>query len=210
MSRVLLVEDDKTIQKGLKFSLEQEGFEVETVSYLSDIFYENIDIMILDIMLPDGDSLELFPDIRRKGNIPILFLTAIDSEDTIVKAFSLGVDDYITKPFRTRELIARLNRLLQKQTDKITHGEIEINLQSRKVFLNTKEVFFTPLEYKLLVMLYSNIGRVITREQILDRIYDISGNFVNDNTLTVYMKRIRKKIGEDKILTVKGIGYRVD
>lgn len=212
MAKILLVEDNEMIVKGLKYSLEQEGLEVLVFYSLSDIVLEeDIDLAILDISLPDGSGIDVFKEIKVKLNIPILFLTAIDNEDTIVKCFELGADDYITKPFRTRELISRINRLLKKNTNPIlTYQDLEVHLESGRVFKNKEEISFTPLEYKILLMLLNNQNKIITREQILDKIYDMSGNFVNDNTLTVYIKRIREKIGEDIIKTVKGIGYRVD
>ncbi len=212
MAKILLVEDNEIIIKGLKYSLKSEGLEVIVANNLSEIkIIDDIVLIILDISLPDGNGIEAFKDIRVKYTIPVIFLTAIDDEDTIVKCFELGADDYITKPFRTRELISRINRLLKKQKDNsLIYKNIKIYLDSAKVFKNEKEIFFTPLEYKILLMFLSNINKIITREQILDKIYDMSGNFVNDNTLTVYIKRIRSKIGEDIIKTIKGIGYRVD
>ncbi len=212
MYKILLVEDNEMIVKGLKYSLEQEDFEVTVASSLADIpFHDEFSLVILDISLPDGSGIEVFKDLKVKMNAPIIFLTAIDNEDTIVKCFELGADDYITKPFRTRELISRINRLLKKDNRNVlTYKDLEIQTDSARVFKNKEELFFTPLEYKILIMFLSNINKIITREQILDKIYDMSGNFVNDNTLTVYIKRIREKVGEDVIRTVKGIGYRVD
>lgn len=212
MDRILLVEDNEMIVKGLKYSLEQEGFKVTVSNTLADIpVSDEFELMILDISLPDGSAIDVFADLKVKLNIPTIFLTAIDNEDTIVKCFELGADDYITKPFRTRELISRMNRLLKKENRSVfKYKDIEIQMDSARVFKGGEELFFTPLEYKILWMLFSNLNKIITREQILDKIYDMSGNFVNDNTLTVYIKRIREKLGEDIIKTVKGIGYRVD
>ena len=208
MSKILLVEDNDVIVKGLTYSLEQEGYEVEVVGLIADVkASDEYAAYILDIMLPDGSGKEILSDLRKKTTAPILFLTALDTEDTIVECFNMGADDYITKPFRTRELISRLNRLLKKNEEAVL---IELYLDSARVYQKKKEVTLTPLEYKILLMLFSNRGKVITREQILDKIYDMSGNFVNDNTLTVYIKRIRQKLGEEVIQTVKGIGYRVD
>lgn len=212
MYKILLVEDNEMIAKGLKFSLEQENMEVEVASSCAEVNLKNqMDLVILDITLPDGNGIDIFKDIKIKLNVPVIFLTAIENEDTIVKCFELGADDYITKPFRTRELISRINRLLKKENHQsLVYKTIEIQTNSGRVFKNGKEISFTPLEYKILLMLFSNINTIITREQILDKIYDMSGNFVNDNTLTVYIKRIREKIGDDIIKTIKGIGYRVD
>lgn len=212
MYKILLVEDNEMIAKGLKFSLEQENMEVEVASSCAEVNLKNqMDLVILDITLPDGNGIDIFKDIKIKLNVPVIFLTAIENEDTIVKCFELGADDYITKPFRTRELISRINRLLKKENHQsLVYKTIEIQTNSGRVFKNGEEISFTPLEYKILLMLFSNINTIITREQILDKIYDMSGNFVNDNTLTVYIKRIREKIGDDIIKTIKGIGYRVD
>ena len=212
MSKILLVEDNDVIVKGLTYSLEQEGYEVEVVGLIADVkASDEYAAYILDIMLPDGSGKEILSDLRKKTTAPILFLTALDTEDTIVECFNMGADDYITKPFRTRELISRLNRLLKKNEEAVLiKDDIELYLDSARVYQKKKEVTLTPLEYKILLMLFSNRGKVITREQILDKIYDMSGNFVNDNTLTVYIKRIRQKLGEEIIQTVKGIGYRVD
>ena len=212
MSKILLVEDNDVIVKGLTYSLEQEGDEVEVVGLIADVkASDEYAAYILDIMLPDGSGKEILSDLRKKTTAPILFLTALDTEDTIVECFNMGADDYITKPFRTRELISRLNRLLKKNEEAVlVKDDIELYLDSARVYQKKKEVTLTPLEYKILLMLFSNRGKVITREQILDKIYDMSGNFVNDNTLTVYIKRIRQKLGEEVIQTVKGIGYRVD
>ncbi len=212
MSKILLVEDNDVIVKGLTYSLEQEGYEVEVVGLIADVkASDEYAAYILDIMLPDGSGKEILSDLRKKTTAPILFLTALDTEDTIVECFNMGADDYITKPFRTRELISRLNRLLKKNEEAVLiKDDIELYLDSARVYQKKKEVTLTPLEYKILLMLFSNRGKVITREQILDKIYDMSGNFVNDNTLTVYIKRIRQKLGEEVIQTVKGIGYRVD
>ena len=219
MKRILLIEDNESIVKGLKYSLEQEKFICEYAVNVKEakmkLNQTDFDIIILDIMLPDGNGFELCKYIKENINTPIIFLTAKDEEQDVIQAFDLGADDYVTKPFRTRELISRINNILRRynkeDSNKLQAGNIVIDLDASRVFINKKEVIFTALEYKILVLLFKNIGKTVTRENILDKIWDIDGNFVNDNTLTVYVKRIRSKLGENDIIkTIKGIGYRVD
>lgn len=222
MKKILLVEDNETIVMGLKYTLEQENFEVDTakniVSAKTKIKKREYDLYLLDIALPDGDGLEICKQLKEKGNAPVIFLTAKDEETDVVQGLDMGADDYVIKPFRTRELISRINSVLRRY-EKNTNGENQIKCQNiiidnntAKVYKNEKEVILTSLEYKILLMLFNNKNILVTREQILDKIWDVAGNFVNDNTLTVYIKRIREKI-DDKdgkiIETVRGIGYRV-
>lgn len=222
MRKILLVEDNDTIIMGLKYSLEQEDFEVDTakniVTAKSKIKKQEYDLYLLDIALPDGEGYEICKTIKEKENSPVIFLTAKDEETDIVQGLDMGADDYVVKPFRTRELISRINSVLrryQKNTsceNQIKCQNILIDNNTAKVYKNGKEVIFTSLEYKILLMLFNNKNILVTREQILDKIWDVAGNFVNDNTLTVYIKRIREKI-DDKdgkiIQTVRGIGYMV-
>lgn len=222
MRKILLVEDNDTIIMGLKYSLEQENFEVDTakniVTAKSKIKKQEYDLYLLDIALPDGEGYEICKTIKEKENSPVIFLTAKDEETDIVQGLDMGADDYVVKPFRTRELISRINSVLrryQKNTsceNQIKCQNILIDNNTAKVYKNGKEVIFTSLEYKILLMLFNNKNILVTREQILDKIWDVAGNFVNDNTLTVYIKRIREKI-DDKdgkiIQTVRGIGYMV-
>ena len=222
MRKILLVEDNETITLGLKYSLEQENFEVDTAKNVvmskSKIKKQEYDLYLLDIALPDGEGYEICKYIKVKGNYPVIFLTAKDEETDVVQGLDMGADDYIIKPFRTRELISRINSVLRRY-EKNTNTENQIKCQNividnnnAKVYKDGKEVILTSLEYKILLMLFNNKGILVTREQILDKIWDVAGNFVNDNTLTVYIKRIREKI-DDKdgkiIQTVRGIGYRV-
>lgn len=221
MKKILLIEDNESILKGLKYSLEQEEFEVEIAKNFKTANEKasanEYNLIILDITLPDGNGFDLCRNIKQNTQIPIIFLTAKDEEQDVVKGFDLGADDYVIKPFRTRELISRINNILrryEKENIKINTlqaGNIVIDLDASRVYINKQEVVFTALEYKILVLLFSNIGKTMTRDNILDKIWDYAGNFVNDNTLTVYVKRIRTKLGEnDVIKTIKGIGYRVD
>lgn len=225
MKKILLVEDNDTIVMGLKYLLEKENFEVKAVKNLEETYEiakkEKFDLYLLDINLPDGNGFDICSKLKEKEDVAIIFLTARDDEKDIVKGLDMGADDYITKPFRNRELISRINNVLRRygkndtnQKDNIIKiNDIEINTDSAKVMKDGKEIIFTSLEYKILVMLFSNPNVLITRQQILDKIWDIAGNFVNDNTLTVYIKRIREKLDdkEGKIIkTVRGLGYIIE
>ena len=212
--KILLVEDNKSIIKGLEYAFAQNGYSCEYCLSLDEAVRKapfNYDVAVLDIMLPDGNGFDLFKKIRRYSDLPVIFLTAVDDEDSIVNGLELGADDYITKPFSTRELIARIKRVANKNSKKniITVSGVTLDLDKSAVFENGKQLELTALEYKLLSLLMQNAGKVVTRELIFEKIWDVSGNFVNDNTLTVYIKRIRKKLDADIIKTVKGMGYQV-
>lgn len=222
MKKILLVEDNDTIIMGLKYSLEQENFEVDIakniVTAKNKIKKQEYELYLLDISLPDGEGYEICQAIKEKENAPVIFLTAKDEETDIVQGLDMGADDYVIKPFRTRELISRINSVLrryQKNTNNENQfkcNDILIDNNAAKVYKNGKELILTSLEYKILLMLIKNKNILVTREQILDKIWDVAGNFVNDNTLTVYIKRIREKLDdkEGKIIqTVRGIGYMV-
>ena len=213
---ILLVEDNEMVAKGLIYSLEQNGFKIihktnvkESIKILD---MEKIEFVILDISLPDGNGFELYENKIRKLNIPTIFLTAKDEEDDIVKGLELGADDYITKPFSTRELIARINRIIHKEKKnlKIKVKNIEFDLDKMVVYKDKQEIVLTSLELKILSLLFSNINMVVTRRDIIEKIWEWTGNDVNDNTVTVYLKRIREKLETDIIITMKGIGYRID
>ena len=212
--KILLVEDNKSIIKGLEYAFAQNGYSCEYCLSLDEAVRKapfNYDAAVLDIMLPDGIGFDLFKKIRRYSDLPVIFLTAVDDEDSVVNGLELGADDYITKPFSTRELIARIKRVANKNSKKniITVSGVTLDLDKSAVFENGKQLELTALEYKLLSLLMQNAGKVVTRELIFEKIWDVSGNFVNDNTLTVYIKRIRKKLDADIIKTVKGMGYQV-
>lgn len=221
MKKILLVEDNETIVIGLKYSLEQEGFviisaktKLETEDIISK---QEVDLVLLDITLPDGNGFDICKFIKEKQDVPVIFLTAQDEETSVVIGLDLGADDYITKPFRTRELISRINSVLRrygKSVEKaniIQYKNIKIDTNMARVYKDNEEIVFTSLEYKILLMLFTNQNKLITREQLLDKIWDFAGNFVNDNTLTVYIKRIRQKLGDEGIIkTVRGLGYRVE
>lgn len=222
--KLLLVEDDKTIAMGLEYSLEQEGYQVvlcHDVASGKKAFSEHkFDLCILDLTLPDGSGYELCKLARERWNTPAIILTACDEEVNVVMGLELGADDYITKPFRIRELIARIKTVLRRnQKESSTKNVIEldslrINILDAKVYKNGKEILLTALEYRLLLIFANNEGQVLSRNQLLEGIWDVAGDFVNDNTLTVYIKRLRDKLEEDPqnpsiIKTVRGFGYKV-
>lgn len=214
--KILLVEDDEMIAKGLMYSFEQNGYEIahklnikETVKYLKS---EKVDFIILDITLPDGNGIDLFNNHIKATKIPCIFLTAKDDEETIVEGLEIGAEDYITKPFSTKELMARIKRvtLREKKNTIIKVKDIQFDLDKMEVYKDEKKIDLTSLEIKILHLLFLNINKVVTRNDIIDKIWEWTGNDVNDNTVTVYLKRIREKIKTDVIITIKGIGYRID
>ena len=214
--KILLVEDNNILAKGLIYSLEQKQYNVvhklniqETINYL---IYNRPSLIILDISLPDGNGFELYTQKIKPQKIPTIFLTAKDDEDDIVKGLELGADDYITKPFSTRELIARINKILLKENKNyiVKVKDIEFDMDKMVITKNSKEIKLTSLELKILNLLFLNVNKVVKRDEIIEKIWEWTGNDVNDNTVTVYLKRIREKIGSDIIKTIKGIGYRID
>lgn len=220
MSRILLVEDDTMIASGILYALETEGYETNHATRIKDarslIEHYNFDLAIIDMQLPDGTGFDV-SEIFKNTATSVIFLTVVDDENTIVRAFDEGAQDYIVKPFRIRELLARVRRILSAnikngEKDNIIYmGHAVIHTDEAKVYVNDKIIELTALEYRLLLIFASNKGILLTRQQILDKIWDADGNFVEDNTLTVYVKRLREKLGEAiHIETVRGMGYRVD
>lgn len=223
MKKILIIEDDEAIKIGLKYYLEQESFDIVTATNGEEAIKEiksnmDISLILLDINLPDISGFELFKKIKEINNFPIIFLTANDLEVSIVMGIDMGADDYITKPFKARELVSRINSVLRrydnKDVNKIKIKNIEIDLKQAKVFKNGIDVMLTALEYKILLSLALNPNTIFTREKLLADIWDVNEEFVNDNTLTVYIKRIREKIEDDItnpkiILTIRGIGYKI-
>lgn len=224
--KVLLVEDDAIISEGLQYSLRQEGYEVVTAATVAaalELIRSGCvwDFCLLDVMLPDGDGYAVCREIRKNSQAPILFLTACDDEIHTVMALEQGADDYITKPFRIRELMARMKAILRRTEQNgradmslISVGNNQVNLQVGKVYCGNEEIILTAMEYKLLLIFLNHRGQTLTRQQILNDIWDALGDYVNDNTLSVYIKRLRKKLGDSPegqiIKTVRGIGYRLE
>lgn len=219
MDKILIIEDDETICLGLKYYLEQEGFKVIT-TYKKDEALEIIkdtSIILLDINLPNINGFDLFKEIKKVKDVPIIFLTANDLEVSIVRGLDMGADDYITKPFKTRELLSRIKNVLRRNKSNsniINIGNIVIDLNQAKVFKNGIDTLLTSLEYKILLTLALNPDTIFSREKLLADIWDVNEEYVYDNTLTVYIKRIRDKIEDNPnnpkiILTIRGVGYKV-
>ncbi len=218
--KILLVEDNETIILGLEYLLAEEGFRCDSARTRQEaeqkLLREQYDLCLLDISLPDGSGYDLCRLVQRERKLPVIFLTAREEERDVVKGFDLGADDYIVKPFRNRELISRMKNVLRrygKASPVLVCAHIRMDTDSGKVFCHGEEVALTKLEYKILNVMMSRPGQLFTREEILANIWDISGNYVNDNTLSVTIKRLREKI-QDKdgaiLKTIRGMGYRLD
>jgi two-component system response regulator VicR len=223
MLSILFVEDDDTIAMGVEYSLKQDGFKVSLAYRLEEardlLKRQPFDLVLLDLGLPDGSGYALCKEIRAAGDTPIIILSARDEEASIVLGLDLGADDYLTKPFRLRELISRMKAVLRRRGPveagdrTLVCGDVTVFTQQAKVHKNGREVLVTALEYRLLLTLILNQGRVLTRSQILGSIWDVDEDFVNDNTLTVYIKRLREKLEDDPqnptlIKTARGLGYQ--
>lgn len=219
--RIFVLEDDEAIGIGLSYTLESEKYEVTLVKTVAEakktVENEEFDLYILDLTLPDGNGYEVCSLIKSKGDLPVIFLTAYDDEINVVTGFELGADDYISKPFRVRELLARVKSVLRRYSKDnadgiIKIGELSVNTAEARVLLRGEEVILTAMEYRLILSFVNNRGTVLTRRKLLEEIWDVDGDFVNDNTLTVYIKRLRDKIENDPndpqyIKTVRGMGY---
>ena len=222
MTKILLVEDDKAIVANLTKFLNNEGYIVKSVSgqmaAMNLLTEEKADLVLLDISLAEGNGFATCKAIKAEYNIPVIFLTASGDEYSTVTGFDLGADDYIPKPFRPRELVSRIKNVLRLtgNTGKtVKLGDVVVDTEKGTAMKNNKDLFLSALEYRLLLVFINNRGIVLTRTQLLDSIWDIAGEFVNDNTLTVYIKRLREKIEDDPsdpkiILTVRGLGYKVE
>lgn len=222
---ILVVEDDRTIASGLTYSLQQEGYGTILCHTAADAEkkireqHDAIGLCLLDLSLPDGSGYDLCALVKERGDIPVIFLTAFDDEVNVVMGLDMGADDYITKPFRVRELQSRINSVLRRYQREsqpktaIRMGDIQVDTANGKVHKGPDEILLTALEYRLLLIFANHLGQVLTRAQLLDRIWDVGGYFVNDNTLTVYIKRLREKLEDDPqqptlIKTVRGMGYK--
>lgn len=223
--KVLLVEDDAMIASGLTYALEQEGYEVlaaATVSAaLAALRQGEVSLVLLDVGLPDGDGYAVCRAAKQETDLPVIFLTAVEDEGNVVKGLDMGADDYITKPFRIRELLSRIRSVLRRcegrtkrdaDESELCFGTLRILPRAAKVQKDGQDVPLTGMEYRLLLRLAQHPGQVFSRNQLLEGIWDVSGDFVNDNTLTVYIKRLREKLEDDPahpelIRTVRGLGY---
>ena len=222
MASILLVEDDKAIIENLKEFLAVEGFDVKAVSGQTEAIgileKEVFDLALLDISLAEGNGFAVCAYMKQNTDIPVIFLTASGDEYSVVSGLDMGADDYISKPFRPRELVSRINRVLRR-TGKVQAvleaGGVSIDTTRAVVRKGGEEIFLSALEYRLLLVFFNNKGVLLSRDRLLEEIWDVAGEFVNDNTLTVYIKRLREKIEEDPakpeiIQTVRGMGYRVN
>jgi len=222
--KIFVLEDDSAIGMGLTYSLENEGYSVTLAKTVNDamkiIEKEQFSLYILDLTLPDGSGYDVCRSIKEKGDLPVIFLTAFDDEVNVVMGFELGADDYISKPFRLKELLVRIKSVLRRYNKDSADGiikikELTINTNEAKVYKNGSEIVLTAMEYRLLLILLNNRGTVLSRAKLLENIWDIDSAFVEDNTLTVYIKRLRDKIEEDianpvYIKTVRGLGYVIE
>lgn len=220
---ILLIEDDTTLAMGIQYSLEKEGYRViscENLELANEVDLKNINLILLDVTLPDGNGFEYCKKIRRKSDIPIIFLTACDEEANIVLGLDIGGDDYLTKPIRVRELISRINAVLRRRmvatninsSGKIKTRDLVVDTSKVTVYKNNEKIQLTASEYKILINLIENKNRVLTRSQLLERLWDSEGDFIEEKTLNVYIKRLREKIGDGVnnifyIETVRGVGY---
>ena len=221
---IFLLEDDEAIGIGLKYSLENEGYTITLTRSFAEaesiIEKQTFALYILDINLPDGSGYDICRKVKEKGDFPVIFLTAYDDEVNVVMGLDIGADDYITKPFRVRELVARIKSVMRrcgkdKAEPTIKLGNVSVNLNEARVIKDNEDVILTAMEYRLLLTFINNRGKVLSRNKLLEEIWDVDGDFVNDNTLTVYIKRLRDKIERDPacptiIKTVRGLGYVIE
>lgn len=222
MTKILLVEDDGQIASYLGKLLRAEGFDTQISGSKKEagecLLAQAFDLVLLDVSLPDGNGFSICAEIKREYEIPVIFLTASGDEYSVVAGLDMGADDYIAKPFRPRELISRIRSVLRrckKEQRILSCGDLKVNVSSATVTKGEKELFLSALEYRLLLLLLQNKGQILTRNQLLEEIWDASGEYVNDNTLSVYMKRLREKIEENPQIprllhTIRGIGYRME
>ena len=221
---IFLLADDEAIGIGLTYSLENEGYNVTLAKSVKEaekiIDEKEFSLYILDLTLPDGSGYDVCKRIKAKGDLPVIFLTAYDDEVNVIMGFELGADDYISKPFRVKELMLRIKSVMRRYSNETSDGiikinNLKINTNEAKVYKNNEEIILTAMEYRLLLILLSNRGKVLSRTALLENIWDVAGDFVEDNTLTVYIKRLRDKIEEDPakpefIKTVRGLGYVIE
>ncbi len=211
--RILIVEDDTFLRDGLMELLERENYQPVAADSLqsarSMLAEADYSLILLDVMLPDGTGFDFCSELREKGFFaPILFLTACDDELQVVRGLDCGGDDYVTKPFKLRELTSRIRALLRRAERTTEKKPSFLNADKLTADINGEEILLTPTEFQLLSVLVKNVGIIVPRSTLLERIWDIDGDFIDDNTLTVHVSRLREKIGKDRIETVRGVGYR--
>ena len=218
--KILLVEDDEAVALGIEYNLKNDGFEViraANISSAKQLFNEEFKLILLDIGLPDGNGYEFCKYVREKSKVPIIFLTALDEEVNVVLGFDLGGDDYIIKPFRLKELLSRIKAVLRRTSNspktRFISGDIEVNSLYAKVYKNKKEIILTSVEYKLLLYFIGYPYKVISKEEILHRLWDIQGDFVDENTPAVYVRRLREKLEDEPskpryLVNLRGLGYK--
>ena len=221
MSKLLLVEDDQSIVSSLSDYLGNEGFKIENASgqkeAIEKLDSDQYDIALVDIQLSNGNGFSVCSAIKERGTMPVIFLTASDDEYSVVAGLDMGADDYISKPFRPRELLSRINSVLRRTKNTqniISYHDLVVDTNQATVTKNGKEILLSAMEYKLLLVFLRNKGIVLSRRRLLEILWDTTGEFINDNTLTVYMKRLRDKIETNPqepeiIITVRGLGYKV-
>jgi len=214
---ILLVEDNEMIIKGLVYAFKNSDYNLNYKTSILDaknflLNNKNIDLIVLDVTLPDGNGFEFFENSLKSKEIPVIFLTALDDENNVVKGLDLGAEDYITKPFSTKELLARINKILLRNKKKtiITIKNLRYDIDSMALYKDDTLIDLSPLELRIVNLLFLNKGTVVTRDNLLDKVFEWTGNYIDDHTVTVYLKRIREKLGDNIIKTVKGIGYRID
>jgi len=218
--KILLVEDDEAVALGIEYNLKNDGFEVikaTNISSAKQLFNEEFKLILLDIGLPDGNGYEFCKYVREKSKVPIIFLTALDEEVNVVLGFDLGGDDYIIKPFRVKELLSRIKAVLRRTSNspktRFISGDIEVSSLDAKVYKNKKEIILTAVEYKLLLYFMGYPYKVISKEEILHRLWDIQGDFVDENTPAVYVRRLREKLEDEPskpnyLVNLRGLGYK--
>lgn len=225
MQKILLLEDDISLVDGLTYSLKKNGYEIEVARTIKEAFrllgeQPDFDLLLFDVTLPDGNGFALCEKLRESGNqVPIIFLTASDEETSVIRGLDCGGDDYITKPFKLGELCSRIRALLRRSSlgstgdNVLRSGELTVNLAEGRAYVGGEPAEFTGAEYRLLCLLLQNSGRVLTRGVLLDRLWDGAGNYVDDNTLSVYVRRLREKLEKnpskpEHLITVRGSGYQ--
>lgn len=215
MKTILLLEDDQSLNRGISFTLQKEGYQVFsafTMGEAEEIFHrERIDLVISDITLPDGSGLDFGEMVRKQGDAGLLYLTALDQETDIVNGYDTGADDYVTKPFSLMVLTSKVNALMRRITDRefsvFISGDVEVHLNEAKVYKADEEIMLSKTELQLLIFMMENAGQILSKETILDKIWGIDGQFVDDNTVTVNISRLKNKLGTDDISNVRGLGY---